>query len=477
VTFKDYSFNGSRPPEFKGVIVKQHLRGCVYPRTERRKDCRCPKYFYVGPGRIRVAAGTTSWEEAEDRGRHWVKEHDPRQTQRRPITPKSIGDAFDDYLETKQAQGLKPPSLSKIRTIRNQMLAFIADWNKKHADDKLLYVHEIKLPHLKAFVKSWDDNMPLDHGRNVGMSGNTKAKRICYLREFFDHCLQAEWVENTGKTVPDGRHQIPMSNPANFLESTGRGLKAKDKLPLSDRLYSAILDACLLYETELKTRNRKAVEGIGSRSQMFCELMYNTGFSVTDAMITSRTRLKRVGHEYYFDVQRRKLEGDDAFKPIWMKVDKEFAERLLRMKSAPNVDEKYFFWTGRGAVDNAADSWQKLFAIIRMLVDPDLTRSEMGVDDHGQTILPTCHCFRYSFAQNLFVEGADIPEVAKLMGDSPEVVRKHYYKWSPKLAAKANAVVDKMIERNRKARQEREKGKPMLPIIARLVTDLSNAPA
>jgi hypothetical protein len=70
-----------------------------------------------------------------------------------------------------------------------------------------------------------------------------------------------------------------------------------------------------------------------------------------------------------------------------------------------------------------------------------MLREDLGTDHAGKIIYPTWHCFRNSFAQNLFERGADVPEVATLLGDSDAVVRKHYYKFSPKLQAKANEAV------------------------------------
>jgi integrase/recombinase XerD len=221
-------------------------------------------------------------------------------------------------------------------------------------------------------------------------------------------------------------------------------------MPLSDKLYAAILEACLSYEGKLTTRNRAAIAGIGQRVRLLCELMYNTGFSITDAVTTGRSRLKMTGNDYYFDVQRRKLEGSPASKHIWMKVDREFAKRLLAMRPSPDTDPKYFFWSGSGEVDNAADSWWKVFPRIRALVDAKLMREEMGVDDEGETIQPTFHCFRYSFAQNLFAAGADVPDVAKYLGDTPAIVAKHYWKFSKKLQQKGERLLNKVISKRKK---------------------------
>ena len=41
------------------------------------------------------------------------------------------------------------------------------------------------------------------------------------------------------------------------------------------------------------------------------------------------------------------------------------------------------------------------------------------------------HRFRHTLATELLGSGASFEEVADILGNSPEVVRKHYAKWSP----------------------------------------------
>jgi len=41
------------------------------------------------------------------------------------------------------------------------------------------------------------------------------------------------------------------------------------------------------------------------------------------------------------------------------------------------------------------------------------------------------HRFRHTLATELLGNGASFEEVADILGNSPEVVRKHYAKWSP----------------------------------------------
>jgi integrase len=41
------------------------------------------------------------------------------------------------------------------------------------------------------------------------------------------------------------------------------------------------------------------------------------------------------------------------------------------------------------------------------------------------------HRFRHTLATELLGRGATFEEVADILGNSPEIVRKHYGKWSP----------------------------------------------
>jgi integrase len=119
----------------------------------------------------------------------------------------------------------------------------------------------------------------------------------------------------------------------------------------------------------------------------------------------------------------------------WIKEDK--ASFLVRALE----NQAYFFWSGEGDRAHAASYWQKVFSRLRKSLDKDLLREDLGTDHNGKLIYPTWHCFRNSFACNLFEKGADVPEVATLLGDSDAVVRKHYYKFSAKLQEKANLAV------------------------------------
>jgi integrase/recombinase XerD len=421
-------------PEIR-IVVPIHHDGCKFPFTNKERDCRCPKYFYVTPGRLRISAKTDAWEVARTRARQFENDYDPANVEAKAkaaVTPTSVDDAFQYLLDAKRAAGAGNAVLGKFRTLRKELVAFIAKWNQgKQASEQIYFVHQLNLDVLTAWQKTWDSNVQkLGHAK---MSGLTKEKRKGNLTYFFDFCLERGFIRNTGATVLARGRLLSKDNPARFLPVIDKAHAPLVRQPLSDRLYKAILDLCDSYESTLKTVNRREIQGLGHRLKLLCRLMYSVGFSITDAVIARRDRLKTIGVGCFFDVNRKKTG-----KPVYVELHPAFAKELL---AVPNSNPAYFFWSGEGSPDHAASYWQRVFAKLRLKLDSNMLREELGTDHDGKLIYPTWHCFRNSFAANLFAQGADVPEVATLLGDSDAVVRKHYYKFSPKLQAKANEAV------------------------------------
>jgi integrase len=417
-------------PEFK-VIVKQHRPGCRYPQTRREKGCTCPKFFYATPGRHRVPADTDSWDMARLRAKGWEEYHDPKAVEKRAmqgarpaVIAVTISEAFGKFIEAKESAGIK--RLAKYHTVHRLLKAFAEK-------EGILTPSDATVDFLDQFQRSWDADMPdAPNGEQKKMSGFTKEKRKGFLVAFFDFCIERNWITNTQQFISVGGRLVSKDNPARFLKVLGKANKPPERRPLTVRLYKAILAAWGRYEATLLTPNQKSIAGIGTKLKVGCELMYRTGFAVTDAVTARRDRLKQVGkNNFFFDVNRKKTAN-----PVYVEIPPKFAHELMNV--AATAGPEYFFWSGIGDYTNAADSWQKAFVRLRALLDENMVREDMGMDEYGEINWPTFHNFRYSFAENLFLKNADVPEVATLLGDTPEVVRKHYYKFSPRLQEKAN---------------------------------------
>ena len=54
------------------------------------------------------------------------------------------------------------------------------------------------------------------------------------------------------------------------------------------------------------------------------------------------------------------------------------------------------------------------------------------------------HRFRHTLATELLGRGASFEDVADILGNSPEIVRKHYAKWSSARQARIDALMEKV---------------------------------
>lgn len=54
------------------------------------------------------------------------------------------------------------------------------------------------------------------------------------------------------------------------------------------------------------------------------------------------------------------------------------------------------------------------------------------------------HRFRHTLATELLGHGASFEDVADILGNSPEIVRKHYGKWSPARQARIDDLMEKV---------------------------------
>lgn len=73
------------------------------------------------------------------------------------------------------------------------------------------------------------------------------------------------------------------------------------------------------------------------------------------------------------------------------------------------------FWSGKSNLDDLTNNWRKIYGSIFKAA---------GVKGHP-------HQFRHTVAKRLLVQGLSVSHVATLLGNSENIVRKHYSKWIP----------------------------------------------
>ncbi len=115
--------------------------------------------------------------------------------------------------------------------------------------------------------------------------------------------------------------------------------------------------------------------------------------------------------------------------PVYLLLRPEIAEELRNIPPGPDAHPDYFFWSGRGKKNKAASTWQKALRKLWKLVTPPLVLK----DRDGKRLAPKSHMLRNTFAVELLKKKVSLDHVAVLLGDNPETVREHYFKWVPEL--------------------------------------------
>ena len=117
---------------------------------------------------------------------------------------------------------------------------------------------------------------------------------------------------------------------------------------------------------------------------------------------------------------------------MYLLLRSEIAEEVRNIPPpGPDANPDYFFWSGKGKKNKAASTWQKTFRKLWTLVTPPLVLK----DRDGKKLAPKSHMLRNSFAVELLKKKVSLDHVAVLLGDNPETVREHYFKWVPELQA------------------------------------------
>jgi integrase len=93
-----------------------------------------------------------------------------------------------------------------------------------------------------------------------------------------------------------------------------------------------------------------------------------------------------------------------------------------------NIDSRYFFWSGISKPNTLKARIHEILSLVF---------KESGVQGAH------AHRFRHTLATELLGRGASFEEVADILGNSPEIVWKHYGKWS----AGRQSHIDELMER------------------------------
>ena len=197
------------------------------------------------------------------------------------------------------------------------------------------------------------------------------TKNLERMRAFFRFCQQAGWTkDNPAKAV----------KPPKVTQSP--------TLPFSRGEMKKIVDACDRY------RGHKA------RMKAFVLAMRYTGLRIADTI--------RLSTDHLVD-GRVFVRTAKTGQPVTVPVPTQVTDALEKLE----IKAGRYFWTGKN-IRSAVSNWSRYLARIFELANVK--------DGHS-------HRFRDTCAVELLLAGASVEDVASILGNTPQIVAKHYAPW------------------------------------------------
>src|SRR5271157_724058 len=295
---------------------------------------------------------------------------------------KAVGEAVTAFLEHCESEGL---TLSTIRKYRNALGKLREFCEGKGIDA----VGELTTEQLDAFRS----------GR--GLKQITSSKELEILRQFCGFCVGRRWAsENVARRI-----------------KSPRNIKPNDVEPFTPAEVAAIIAACDKFGQTVYERLRALA--------MILVLRY-TALRIGDVAMLARDRISRDGHRWRIFLRTEK-SGQPVFLPI--PSDMKAALDALPIPKGAVGECRYFFWSGLGS---------------EKAMKANADRTLHAVFKKSGVAKAHAHRFRHTLATELLGSGASFEDVADILGNSPEIVRKHYAKWCPARQARIDDLMEKV---------------------------------
>jgi integrase/recombinase XerC len=356
----------------------------------RRHTSTCP---HRAKGRNVLKCGCPLWVEGWKNGKRVVREslgtRDMARARKMVIaleSPeaqvfKSITDAITAFIDHCNSEGLKFSTVRKYRNTLNHLAAFC----EKHGVDSIA---ELTTDQLDAFRASRK------------LKPITSSKELQLLRQFCGFSFDRRWsTENVAKRIKPPRN-----------------IKPNDVEPFSLDEVKLIIKAC-------DHIGRGPYERLRVRA-MVLTLRY-TALRIGDVAMLAHDRFSKDSGKW-----RIFLRTEKSGKPVFLPIPTELKAALDRVPIPRGAasDCRHYFWNGISSERTMKDTADRSLSAV--------FKSAMVPKAHA-------HRFRHTLATELLGNGASFEEVADILGNSPEIVRKHYAKWSPARQSR----IDDLMER------------------------------
>ena len=382
-------------------------------RSKKWKRCDC-QIFAAGTLAKqfrRRRTGRIDWDEAKAIAADWEASgrwegEEPAATVSAPVATVSapaekpegvtLARAIQDFL----AEHERDSAVNTVRRYRR----LIEKLKSYCAEKGYVMLHQIGPVDLREFRSTWT------------VSPKTASTEMSIIRAFFEFCLCNEWLDrNPGRLVKNSKGRSN-ADPRN-----------EQKLPFTDdelkRMYDVAENQYGKMEIKwLRSSHARPATGVvnnykykwtGRDLADFISVSTYTGLRISDVATFHVNRLNENG-----EVKLRTAKTGtnvNTWVPGWL-------QQVIRRRSL-EVGPLIFGEHETTDINVITDIWRRKLKRLWRLCE---------ADGFTWSARPTPHRFRHSFARILLERpGVEVRDVAELLGNSEQMVRKHYAAWIP----------------------------------------------
>lgn len=296
-------------------------------------------------------------------------------------------------------------------TIDNAVKNFLAEHEGESAvstvrDYRYLLNHFKAASIQRGFVvlEQWGPAEIREYRKSWNVAANTAGKKMAILKTFFEFCLSNEWMSRNPARLVRQKH--------NRNED-----EEKERIPFSDEDLTRMYQAC---ETSYgKGKYEYRYRWSGQDLEDFISVSIYTGLRISDVATFHADRMRKSGECHI----RTTKVGKKVYTWIPEWLQKRIRERACQF--GPRI----FGTSESPSAEVITDLWRRKLKRLWAICGP-------------WEQAPVHHRFRHTFVRILLqTDGVEVREVAELIGDTEESVRKHYAAWVPERQARVTNVL------------------------------------
>jgi integrase len=288
-------------------------------------------------------------------------------------------------------------------------------------------------------VSQWGPMDVREFRHSWRVSQLTSAKYMSIVKAFFEFCLSNEWItRNPARLVRNARGRV------------GDDPRTRERIPFSDEELKRMFDACeesygkrpIRWSRKIHHRPADIGETVNYRYKWtgqdvadFISVSVYTGLRISDVSTFHIDRLKSTGECHI----RTTKSGRKVYTwiPDWL-------QERIRTR-AEQVGPLIFGEHSTTNMNVITDIWRRKLNRLWKLCGPWSEK-------------PTPHRFRHTFARILLQRpNVTVRDVAELLGNTEEMVRKHYAAWVSERQERLTSVLQEAFS---------EKPKPKLVVLS-----------